>query len=445
MPVILDALTKAAGAQAARRAAAPAGHEADVLKKYSEALVRKLEDKNLDLEKSLERLGLAHEIDQAIITSNTPAQIAEAVLPRLRDLLGMPRVIVNMFDLQKNEAEWLVAVGRHRAHVGPGVRYSLDVMGDLEGAQARRDAAYRCHRARVRGPEAAALLASDVRWFMVVADDRRRRADRRFELRRACRASFPPTASRSRAGCRAARDRDPSVRLDERARQADAQYRLVFENVPVGITMTGADGRHPVGESRVGADAGLCLRRGGDGRAARTIRRRALCGCGRAGEVPAQACARMAPCRRFEVQAARARTAAVWASLDGRVVIRTSWARRRCSSPSSTTSRCGGSRSIAYRAPQPRQGNAKRDRLGGGQIRERQALLDEVCRIAVDTGGLRAAWVGWHDAGAAGSGRSLPPGPFDGFLDLVSLSTADAVSARRTARPCAPFSAASRR
>ena len=60
-------------------------------------------------------------------------EIAEAVLPRLRDLLGVSRAIVNLFDLAAGEVEWLAAVGRRELHVGPGVRFPLRLMGDLDG------------------------------------------------------------------------------------------------------------------------------------------------------------------------------------------------------------------------------------------------------------------------------------------------------------------------
>jgi hypothetical protein len=82
--------------------------------------------------KQAERLRILHEIDLAIITETAPVAIAEAVLWRLRDLLGVPRAIVNLFDWEAGEVEWLAAVGRHRMHVGPGVRYLLQFAGDLD-------------------------------------------------------------------------------------------------------------------------------------------------------------------------------------------------------------------------------------------------------------------------------------------------------------------------
>ncbi len=76
--------------------------------------------------------GRAKEYDRAIITEQAPVAIAEAVLWRLRDLLGVPRAIVNLFDYAAGEVEWLAAVGRHRMHLGPGIRYSLRFAGDLD-------------------------------------------------------------------------------------------------------------------------------------------------------------------------------------------------------------------------------------------------------------------------------------------------------------------------
>ena len=80
---------------------------------------------------SNERLNLLHEIDLALIAGETPVAIAEAALPRLRDLLGVPRATVNLFDLKAGAVEWLAAIGRRRFYQGPRVRYSLELAGDL--------------------------------------------------------------------------------------------------------------------------------------------------------------------------------------------------------------------------------------------------------------------------------------------------------------------------
>ena len=117
--------------------------------------------------KQAERLRMLHEIDRAIITETAPVAIAEAVLWRLRDLLGVPRAIVNLFNWEAEEVEWLAAVGRHRMHLGPGVRYPLRFAGDLDALR-RGEAQVVDVNTLPPSPEAEALLASGVLVYMVV-------------------------------------------------------------------------------------------------------------------------------------------------------------------------------------------------------------------------------------------------------------------------------------
>ncbi len=113
------------------------------------------------------RLALLHEIDKAVIGAETPVAIAEPAITRLRDLLGVPRAIVNLFDLEKNEAEWLVAVGRRRAHTQPGLRFSMAYMGDV--ASMRRGELQTLTTAHLPpGAEVDALLGSGVDAYIVV-------------------------------------------------------------------------------------------------------------------------------------------------------------------------------------------------------------------------------------------------------------------------------------
>lgn len=119
------------------------------------------------LARSSERLQLLHEIDRALIAAKAPSEIAEAVLPRLRDLLGVPRAIVNLFDLAAGEVEWLAAVGRRNLHVGPGVRFPLRLMGDLEGLR-RGEPQVVDTAALPQDSHTEALLASGVHSYMVV-------------------------------------------------------------------------------------------------------------------------------------------------------------------------------------------------------------------------------------------------------------------------------------
>jgi PAS domain S-box-containing protein len=114
-----------------------------------------------------ERLRILHKIDRAIVAQQTPESIAAAVIGPLRELLGVPRAIVNKFDLAAGEVEWIAAAGRRRMHVGPGVRYSIRLMGEVEALRRGEPQRIDVH-ALPHGPEREALLASDVHIYMVV-------------------------------------------------------------------------------------------------------------------------------------------------------------------------------------------------------------------------------------------------------------------------------------
>jgi len=119
------------------------------------------------LARQAERLRILHDIDSATVAEEAPQAIAEAVIRPLRELLGVPRAIVNMFDLAAGEVEWLVASGRRRTHAGPGVRYSIRLMGDVEALK-RGEPQIVDTRALPPGPEVEALLASGVHVYMVM-------------------------------------------------------------------------------------------------------------------------------------------------------------------------------------------------------------------------------------------------------------------------------------
>jgi signal transduction histidine kinase len=119
------------------------------------------------LAKHAERLRILHEIDRAVVAEKAPAAIAEAVVQPLRDLLGVPRAIVNLFDLAAGEVEWLAAAGRRRIHTGPGVRYSLRLMGDVEALR-RGEPQVIDVDALPPSAETQALLASGVHVYMAV-------------------------------------------------------------------------------------------------------------------------------------------------------------------------------------------------------------------------------------------------------------------------------------
>src|SRR5207247_4166945 len=118
------------------------------------------------LAKSTQRLRVLHEIDRGMIAAAEPVTIAEAALRPLRDLLGVPRAIVNLFDFEAGEVEWLAAIGRRRVHAGPGVRYPMKLAGDVEALR-RGEMQVIDVDALPVSPEAHALLATGVAVYMV--------------------------------------------------------------------------------------------------------------------------------------------------------------------------------------------------------------------------------------------------------------------------------------
>ena len=117
--------------------------------------------------KHARRLQILHEIDRAVAAEETPEAIAGAAIQPLREVLGVARAIVNIFDLAAGEVEWLAAAGRRRTHVGPGVRYSIRLMGDVEALK-RGEPQLIDTKALPPGPEVDALLASGVHVYMVM-------------------------------------------------------------------------------------------------------------------------------------------------------------------------------------------------------------------------------------------------------------------------------------
>jgi len=131
-------------------------HQLAELKRAQEALA-----------KQAERLRIVHEIDGAIIAEVKPEAIAAAVLQPLRGLLGVPRAIVNLIDRASGEVEWLAAAGRHKVRIGPGVRFSSRLMGDVEALRRGKPQHIEV-RALPPGPDVDALLASGVHFYMAV-------------------------------------------------------------------------------------------------------------------------------------------------------------------------------------------------------------------------------------------------------------------------------------
>jgi hypothetical protein len=113
------------------------------------------------------RLLLLREIDRAVAAEESAKAIAGAAIRPLRELLDVPRAAVSIIDLPAGEAEWLAAAGRRRTHIGPGVRFSIRLMGD-PGELAKGEPQIVHTRELPPGPEVDALLASGVHAYMVM-------------------------------------------------------------------------------------------------------------------------------------------------------------------------------------------------------------------------------------------------------------------------------------
>ena len=118
-------------------------------------------------EKRVRRIGILRGIDRAIAAEESPEAIAATVIQPLRELLGVPRAVVNIFDFQANEVEWLAAAGRRRTRAGPGVRYSLALMGDIDALRRGEPQVIDTH-SLPPGPEVDALLKSGVHAYMAI-------------------------------------------------------------------------------------------------------------------------------------------------------------------------------------------------------------------------------------------------------------------------------------
>lgn len=115
----------------------------------------------------VKRLQILNEIDRAVAAGEPPGAVAGAVVAPLRELLRVPRAIVNLFDLEAGVVEWLAASGRRQTRVGPGVRYSLSLMGDVEALKRGEPQVIDTH-ALPPGPDRDALLASGIERYMAV-------------------------------------------------------------------------------------------------------------------------------------------------------------------------------------------------------------------------------------------------------------------------------------
>ena len=130
-------------------------------------LEERVQQRTEALDRANARLRILHEIDQGLIAARSPGAIAEQTLPRVQDLAGVPWVLLIMFDLEAGQAEWLAGVGRRRVRLGPGIRYSLALAGDIEALKRGVPQLMRV-RDLAASPEREALLASGIEVYVVV-------------------------------------------------------------------------------------------------------------------------------------------------------------------------------------------------------------------------------------------------------------------------------------
>jgi PAS domain S-box-containing protein len=119
------------------------------------------------LARSNARLSVLHEIDRALMAAEDPGQVAAAALRSLRDLLRVPRVAVGLVDVDAGTVEWIATVGRRRVHAQTGIRFPLELVGDV-AALRRGETQMLETSALAPGPVREALLASGVRSYTMV-------------------------------------------------------------------------------------------------------------------------------------------------------------------------------------------------------------------------------------------------------------------------------------
>jgi PAS domain S-box-containing protein len=188
------------------------------------------------------RLGLLHEMDRSIIAAETPSAMAAAVLPRLRDLLGVTRAIVNLFDLESGEVEWLAAAGRRRVRVGPGIRYSLRLAGDVDALRRGEPQAVDVD-SLPPSAEVDALRASGIHSYMVVPMIATGELIGSLSFGGASAEFSPEQVSIAQEVAAQLALAIAQARLRERVAEAEQQYRKIFENSVEGIFRSTRSGR----------------------------------------------------------------------------------------------------------------------------------------------------------------------------------------------------------
>ncbi len=78
-----------------------------------------------------DRLSILREIDQAILGSRAPEEIARATLHHIQQLIPSDRGTVAIFDLQANQMSVFATYGNQQARLGTGALLSPQTFGDL--------------------------------------------------------------------------------------------------------------------------------------------------------------------------------------------------------------------------------------------------------------------------------------------------------------------------
>jgi signal transduction histidine kinase len=91
----------------------------------SELVERKRAEKSL--KSYADRLELIHEIDQAVLETNSANEIANYALPRLGDLIPSVRGSVSFYDLKSGEVVLLAVYGRAEEELGSELRLPIDL------------------------------------------------------------------------------------------------------------------------------------------------------------------------------------------------------------------------------------------------------------------------------------------------------------------------------
>ncbi len=94
------------------------------------------------LHRYVERLKSLRGIDRAILTVQSPQEIADAALDRLRTLVPCRRASVSLFDPEMDEATILAVWAEGDTSVGAGARVSMDALGIAETLRAGRSYTY---------------------------------------------------------------------------------------------------------------------------------------------------------------------------------------------------------------------------------------------------------------------------------------------------------------